>query len=135
MRTAGLREAGIPNEKGPCGPFSSYLSVSPYDILIRGQLFQPHGAAGVEFLGGDAHFAAEAELAAVGEAGGAVQVDGGAVHAPGKGVQHGGVAGDHGIAVAGGMLLDVGDGLGGAVHDAHGQEVSGDGLCKKPPQE
>jgi len=59
-----------------------HLTVSPDDVLVRRQLLQAHGASGVELLGGDAHLAAQAELAAVGEAGGAVQVDCGAVDAP-----------------------------------------------------
>ena len=45
------------------------------------------------------------------------------VDAPGEGVQHGGIAGDHGLAVAGRVLRDVGNGLPGAAHDAHGQYV------------
>ena len=50
------------------------------DVLIAAQLLQPHRAAGVELLGGDAHLTAQAELAAVGEAGGAVDIDRRTVH-------------------------------------------------------
>ena len=34
------------------------------DVLIAAQLLQPHRAAGMKLLGGDAHFTAQAELAA-----------------------------------------------------------------------
>jgi hypothetical protein len=45
--------------------------VAEADPLVRGQRFQPHRAARVQFLRADRHLCAEAELAAVGEAGGA----------------------------------------------------------------
>ena len=45
------------------------LAVAAHDPLVGAQLAQPHGAAGVEFAGGDADFRAEAEFAAVGELG------------------------------------------------------------------
>jgi hypothetical protein len=48
------------------------LPVSPDAVLVARQLAQAHGAAGVELVGGDADLGAEAELAAVGEAGGDV---------------------------------------------------------------
>src|SRR5699024_11931758 len=51
------------------------LAVAPDDVFVGAQLGQAHGAAGVQLLGGDAHFAPQAELAPVGEAGGAVDVD------------------------------------------------------------
>src|SRR5699024_11914346 len=51
------------------------LAVAPDDVLVGAQLGQAHGAAGVQLLGGDAHLAPQAELAPVGEAGGAVHVD------------------------------------------------------------
>ena len=44
-------------------------------VLVGGQGLESHGAAGVEFLGGDADLAAEAEDAAVGEARGGVDID------------------------------------------------------------
>ena len=40
------------------------MTVAVDDIFIGGQLPQTHGATGVELLGGDAHFAAQAELSA-----------------------------------------------------------------------
>ena len=53
------------------------LAAAADDVLIGTQLVQPHRPTGVELLGGDTHFAAKAELPAVGEAGGGVDVDGG----------------------------------------------------------
>ena len=50
--------------------FSPHLPISMDDVLIAAQLLQPHRAAGMELLGGDAHLTAQTELAAVGEAGG-----------------------------------------------------------------
>ena len=73
------------------------------DILIAAQLLQAHGAAGVEFLGGDAHLTAKAELSAVGEAGGAVDVDGGTVHCRREEGSVGVSPGQDGFAVAGGV--------------------------------
>ena len=61
------------------------MAVSGNNILVSGQLPQTHGAPGVELLGGDAHFAAQAELTAIGEPGGGVDIDRGAVHTGGKG--------------------------------------------------
>ena len=56
------------------------LAVAAEEVFAGGQLIEGHGAAGVEFVGGDADFRAEAEFAAVGEAGAGVPMDGGAVH-------------------------------------------------------
>jgi len=44
------------------------LAVAAEEVFAGGQFFEGHGAAGVEFVGGDADFRAEAEFAAVGEA-------------------------------------------------------------------
>ncbi len=48
--------------------------VTEADPLVRGQRFQPHRAARVQFLRADRHLCAEAELAAVGEAGGGIHI-------------------------------------------------------------
>ena len=99
------------------------LTVAADDVLVAAQLAEAHGAAGVELLGGDAHLAAEAELAAIGEAGGAVDVDGSAVHGSRKEGRVGVGPGQDGFAVAGGVGRDVGDGLLHAVHDLHREDV------------
>ena len=74
----------FPNIRRKCRlPEAIAYRICPFsmdDVFVGGQLLQPHGAAGVQLLGGDAHLAAEAELAAVGEAGGGVDVDRRAVH-------------------------------------------------------
>ena len=49
------------------------------DVLVRSQLIEAHGAAGVEFAGADADFRAKTEFAAVGEAGRGVPVNGGRI--------------------------------------------------------
>ena len=48
--------------------------VTEADPLVRGQRFQPHRTARVQFLRADRHLSAEAELAAVGEAGGGIHI-------------------------------------------------------------
>ena len=57
-----------------------HLTAAVDDELGAGQLAQTHGAAGVELLGSDADLRALAELAAVGEAGGGVDIDRRRVH-------------------------------------------------------
>ena len=52
---------------------SAGLSIAVDDIFVAAQLGQSHGAAGVELLGGNAHFAPKAKLAAIRKAGGAPQ--------------------------------------------------------------
>ena len=56
------------------------LAVAAEEVFVSGEFLEGHGAAGVEFVGGDADFRAEAEFAAVGESGAGVPIDGGAVH-------------------------------------------------------
>ena len=63
---------------------SADLAVAADDVLVAAQLGQPHGAPGVELLGGNAHLAAKAKLAAIRKAGRAVDIDRGAVHRGGK---------------------------------------------------
>ena len=41
---------------------SADLPISVDDVLVAAKLFQPHRAAGVQLLGGDAHLAAQAKL-------------------------------------------------------------------------
>ena len=60
------------------------LTVALDDPLGRRQLGQGHRAAGVQLLGRDADLGAEAELAAVGEAGARVDHDGGRVDLGGE---------------------------------------------------
>src|SRR5699024_4948479 len=102
---------------------SSHLPGAGDDIFIGAQLLQPHGSPGVELLGGDAHFAAQTELPAVGEPGGGVPVHRRAVHQgeelPGGGL----VIGNDGVGVVGGVGGDMGDGLLHAVHHLDGQDV------------
>ena len=103
--------------------FLTGLSVADNQIFGGAQLPQTQRAPGVELLGGDAHLTAKAELSAVGEAGGAVDVDGGTVHSR---REEGGVGvgpGQDGFAVAGGVSRDVGDGFLHAVHDFHRKDV------------
>ena len=77
----------------------------------------------MQLLGGNPHLAAQAELPAVGEAGGGVPVDGGAVHPGQEGVGRSLVAGDNGLGVSGGVGSDVAHGLLQAVHHPDGQDV------------
>ena len=61
----------------------------------------------MELLRGDAHFAAQAELSAVGKAGGGVDVYGGAVHAADEAVCGCLIGGQNGLAVTCGVGSDV----------------------------
>src|SRR5699024_9400283 len=65
--------ARVPSPTCPMGVVSrADVPLPDHEPLRGGDLGEPHGAAGVELLGGDADLGAEAELAAVGEAGGGV---------------------------------------------------------------
>ena len=77
----------------------------------------------MELLRGDAHLAAKAELAAVGEAGGDVDVDSGAVRLAHEALGVRGVLRDDGLAVAGGVAQDVRDGVVDAVNHADGEDI------------
>ena len=55
---------------------SAHLTVAMHDEFVAAQLGQAHGAAGVELLGGNTHLTAQAELTAVGEAGGDIHIHG-----------------------------------------------------------
>ena len=102
---------------------SADLPISVDDVLVAAKLFQPHRAAGVQLLGGDAHLAAQPELSAIGKAGGTVHIHGGTVHSCREPVGVGLCPGQDGFAVAGGVSSDVGNGLVHAVHDLDGQNV------------
>ena len=85
--------------------------------LPGGQFADPHGAAGVQTVRGDAHFGPEAELAAVGEAGAGVPVDAGAVDLGEEGAGGGFVGRDDGVGVVRAVVFDMGDRLGEAGDD------------------
>ena len=53
---------------------SAGLSITVDDIFVAAQLGQAHGAAGMQLLGADAHFAPQAKLSAIGKAGGGVDI-------------------------------------------------------------
>ena len=102
---------------------SADLAAAVDDVLVATQLFQPHGATGMELLGGNAHLAPQPELPAIGKAGGAVDVDCRTVHRRRKEGGMGLVPGQDSFAVAGGVRGDVADGLLHAVHDLDSQDV------------
>ena len=90
---------------------SANLPVTVDNVLVAAKLLQPHGSPGVQLLGRDAHLAAQTKLAAIRKAGGAVYIHGGAVYRSGEPV---GVClrpGQDGLAMAGGVLRNVGNGL------------------------
>ena len=93
------------------------------DIFVAAQLGQAHGAAGMQFLGADAHFAPQAKLSAIGKAGGGVDIHGGAVHTGGKAVCGSIVRRDDGLTVVGGMAGNVGNGSVYIIHHGNGQDV------------
>ena len=99
------------------------LPVTVDNVLVAAKLLQPHGSPGVQLLGRDAHLTAQTKLAAVGKAGGAVHIHSGAVYRSGEPV---GVClrpGQDGLAVAGGVLCDVGNGLIYTVHHLDGKDI------------
>lgn len=75
--------------------------------FISGELFEPHGAAGVEFLGGNADFCAQAKFAAVGEGRGGVGVNGRGVDKFHEVVNFSLILGNNGLAVFGAIFTDV----------------------------
>ena len=77
----------------------------------------------MELLGGDAHFAAQTELPAVGEAGGGVDVHGGGVHLVQKPLGVGIAVGDNGLAVPRAVGVAEVDGLVKGVHHLHGKDI------------
>ena len=99
------------------------MAVAADDIFIGTQLIQAHGSPGVELLSGDTHFTAQAEFAAVCEAGGDIDINGGAVRFVLKAPGIFGIFRDDGLAVAGGVLQNMGDGGIYAVHHSHGQDI------------
>ena len=104
-------------------PSSADLSVAADDIFIGAQLVEPHGAAGVELLRGDAHLAAEAELTPVGKAGGDVDVRCRAVRTVDEALGARGVLGDDGVAVVRRVREHVRDGGVQTVDHADGEDI------------
>src|SRR5437016_620920 len=85
------------------------MPVARHHPLIGGQVGRAHGAAGVELVGADADFGAEAIFAAVGEAGAGVDHDAGAVHALDELVGGLGRGGEDRVGVAAAVVVDVVD--------------------------
>ena len=59
--------------------YAARLPAASYDVLVRGELPQPHRSARMQPVGADADLGAEAELEAVGEARGGVGEDRGGI--------------------------------------------------------
>ena len=79
----------------------SHLSVSANDIFVGAQLLQPHGAPGVELLGGNAHLTAQPNSPPSVNRVEQLRYTRRAVYAPAEALGGGGVSGDDGLAVAG----------------------------------
>ena len=103
--------------------WSAGLAGAPDDVFVGAQLLQAHGAPGVQFLGGDAHLAAQPELSPVGETGGGIDVDGGGIHLQGEQIDGRGILRDDALTVMGGVQIDVPDGLLHGVHHPDAQDV------------
>ena len=106
-----------------CRGTAAGLAGAVDDIFVAAQLGQAHGAAGMQLLGADAHFAPQAKLSAIGKAGGGVDIHGGAVHTGDKAVCGGIVRRDDGLTVVGGMAGNVGNGSIHIIHHGNGQDV------------
>ena len=97
---------------------------SPKTIhLVRGQLAEAAGAAGVELVGADADLGAQAELAAVVETGAGVDHHGRAVDLGDEPLGRGEVGGDDRLGVARAVPGDMSDGLFERVDDGDGQDL------------
>ena len=83
------------------------MAVAVDDPLVGGHLTQRHRTAGVELLRADAHLGAEAELGAVGELRGGVQIDGRRVYLIYKPLPRGVVLRNNRLAVPGAIVRDV----------------------------
>ena len=92
-------------------------------IFGAGQLLQAHGAPGMHFLGGDADLRPQAELEAVGEAGGGVDVHRRGVHLVQEALGGKVVGGDDGLGVAGAVGGDEVHRLVKAGYHLDGQDV------------
>src|SRR5579862_5403821 len=73
------------------------LSVAVDDVLIRGQLAQPHRTAGVQAVGRDADLGAKAELVAVGETRRRVEIHRGGIHFSQELLPRGAILGNDGV--------------------------------------
>ena len=98
------------------------FAVAEDDVFLRGQAVQAYGAAGVEFVGGDADLGAEPEFGAVGEGGGGVPEHGAGVD---KAQEVAAVAvafGDYGVGMVRAVVVDVLDGFVGAIDYLYGED-------------
>src|SRR5712692_3424646 len=86
-----------------------HLTVAPQDVLVRGELPQAHGAAGMQLLGRDPDLRAEAEALAVGESGRGVHHDDGGIDVAGEAAGGVEVAGEDRLSVPGPEAVDVAD--------------------------
>ena len=102
---------------------SANLPITVDNVLVAAKLLQAHGAPGVQLLSGNTHLAAQTKLAAIRKAGGAVHIHSGAVYRSGEPVGVCLCPGQDGLAVAGGMLCNVGNGLVYAVHHLDGKNI------------
>ena len=66
---------GRPIKFGGIGNLISRLAVAVDEPFVGGHLFEGHGAARAELLGGDAYLCAQTELRSVCEAGGGIDID------------------------------------------------------------
>ena len=99
----------------------SHLPVAVEYVFVGNERFQPHGAARVQLLRGNADLRAEAEHAAVGKARGGVDVHRRRIDFAGEAARRGQIAGDDALAVVAGIAADVGDGLVDAGNDLYRQ--------------
>ena len=80
-------------------------------VLIGRELAQGHGAASVDFIGGDADFCAEAELFSIGQTAGNVVKNAGAIDVGEKCLRGSDIGGDDAIGVMRAVVVDVLDGF------------------------
>jgi len=100
------------------------VAVAGNHPLVSCEISCPHRSAGVEFVGADADFRAQAIFAAIGEAGAGVDEDAGAVDFGGEFLDGLRVAAEDGVGVVRAVVIDVVDGF---LDTAYDLDADGEG--------
>src|SRR5690606_21681411 len=74
----------VPPSNAQCGPAAGGLladfAITEYHVLLRGQTVQTHRTTGMDFVGGNTDFRAQAVFKTIGKAGGGIHHDGAGIH-------------------------------------------------------
>src|SRR5512135_171518 len=97
----------VPPKRPRAAKLVAHLPVAQHDPLLRREAFEPHRAARMELVGGDADLGAQAVLEAVGEARGGVHHHRARVHLAQEGLGVRPVLGDDRVGVLRAVARDV----------------------------